>query len=303
MTTPDHSFDSIAVTTPVFLPGAFLGRKGLVRNMVWRLQRGELLSLYGGPKLGKTSLLLHLAWHLNKASSSPSASEPAAEYFDLAVQTECARLRSRSPKDDTIVLLDNCDRVSEGDGLSLTEFQGIHSKATVFSGGRAWREYQCGGGDGPTVKPIPLSVFLEHEARQMVNQQLSPVQQTLVLTYGGTHPFLLKILQAELVGAGSDVRSELAIERVKKWLIPFFEHCLAQLRDPLEHQVLAYLIQIGKPVNPKDVERAIGCSNIKPIANTLCHVGLIGRWIRDEEATLSVNSLLLSEWYRESRNS
>ena len=137
----------------------------------------------------------------------------------------------------------------------------------------------------------------------MVKQQLSPAQQTLALMYGGTHPFLLKILQAELVGSGPDVQPELAVERVKKLLIPFFEHCLAQLRDPLEHQVLAYLIQIGKPVNPKDVKRAMGCANIKLIANTLCYVGLICRWMRDEEATLSANNQLLNEWYRESRNS
>jgi hypothetical protein len=173
----------------------------------------------------------------------------------------------------------------------------------VFAGGRAWKESQSGGGDGPTVKPIPLAVFLEHEARQILDQHLSPAQQTLVLTYGGTHPFLLKILQAELVGTGPDVQPELVVERVKKSLIPFFEHCLAQLRDPLEHQVLAYLIQIGKPVNPKEVERAMGCASSKPIANTLCHVGLIGRWIRDEEATLSANSQLLNEWYRESSRS
>ncbi|MGV7229913.1 MAG: hypothetical protein ACQ9IQ_14805, partial [Nitrospirales bacterium] len=204
MTIPDCSFDSIAVSAPVFLPGAFLGRKGLVRNMVWRLQRGESLSLYGGPKLGKTSLLLHLAWHLNQASSSPSASGFAAEYFDLAVETDCARLRSHSPKAETIMLLDNCDNVSEGDGLSLTEIQKIHSKGIVFAGGRAWKESQSGVGDGPTVKPIPLSVFLEHEARQMINQQLSPTQQALALKYGGTHPYLLNILQGELVGAGPD---------------------------------------------------------------------------------------------------
>jgi hypothetical protein len=271
--------------------------------MMWRLQRGESLSLYGGPKLGKTSLLLHLAWHFNQASSSSSTSEPVAQYFDLAVDTDSTRLRSHSPKAETIVLLDNCDRVSEEDGFSLTEIQGIHSKGIVFAGGRNLKESQSGGGDGPTLKPIPLSVLLEHEAREMLNQQLSPAQQALMLMYGGTHPYLLNILQAELVDAGPDVETELAVERVKKSLIPFFEHCLAQLRDPLEHEVLAYLIQIGKPVNPKDVERAMGCASIKPIADTLCYVGLIGRWIRDEEATLSANSLLLREWYRESRNS
>ena len=116
--------------------------------MLWRLQRGESLNLYGGPKLGKTSLLLHLAWHFNQAASSSSTSEPVAEYFDLAVETDCARLRARSPKDDAIVLLDNCYNVSEGDGLSLTEIQGIPSKGIVFAGGRAWKESQSGGGNG-----------------------------------------------------------------------------------------------------------------------------------------------------------
>ena len=127
--------------------------------MVWRLQRGESLNLYGGPKLGKTSLLLHLAWHLNQASSPSSTSEPVAEYFDLAVETDGARLRSRSPKAETIVLLDNCDRASEGDAFSLVEIQGVHSKGIVFAGGRAWKESQSGGGDGQRLNPFPWPSF------------------------------------------------------------------------------------------------------------------------------------------------
>ncbi len=271
--------------------------------MVWRLLRGESLSLFAGPKLGKTSLLLHLAGHFNQAFSPPNAGEPVAEYFDLAVETDWARLRSRSSKTETIVLLDNCDRVKKGDSFFQAEIQRIHGKGIVFAGGRAWKESQSGGGDGAPVKSIPLSVFLEHEARQVLDQQLSPERKAMVLRYGGTHPYLLNMFQAALVGAGPDVPLEIVLQRVKKSLVPFFECCLAQLRDPLEHQVLAYLIHMDKPVNPKDVAQAMGCSNMKLIANTLCYVGLIGRWIRDEEATLSVNSQLLNEWYRETRNS
>ena len=88
---------------PVFLPEAFLGREGLVRNMLWRLKRGESLSLCGGPKLGKTSLLLHLAWHLHHDSSSSHSSGPVGEYFDLAVEADCTRLMSRPPTADAIV--------------------------------------------------------------------------------------------------------------------------------------------------------------------------------------------------------
>jgi hypothetical protein len=105
-------------------------------------------------------------------------------------------------------------------------------------------------------------------------------------------------LQAELA---SMRHRGIVLQRVKKSLVPFFEYCLSQLRDPLEHQVLAYLIHMNKPVNPKDVAQALGCSNMKLIANTLCFMGFIGRWIREEEATLSVNSQLFNEWYRETR--
>ena len=226
-----------------------------------------------------------------------------AEYYDLAAETDCARWRSRSSEAETIVLLDNCDRMKKGDSFSQAEIQGNYGKRIVCAGGRAWNESHSGEGDGPPMKSIPLSVFLEHEARQVLDQQLSPERKAMVLRYGGTHPYVLKMVQAALVGAGPDAPLEIVLQRVKKSLVPFFESCLAQLQDPLEHQVLAYLIHVDKPVNPKDVAQTLGCSNMKLIANTLCYVGLIGRWIRDEEATLSVNSQLLNEWYRETRNS
>src|SRR2546428_10822401 len=36
---------------------AFIGRRGLVRNLRGRIARGESLAVIGGPKLGKTSLV------------------------------------------------------------------------------------------------------------------------------------------------------------------------------------------------------------------------------------------------------
>ncbi|HBP88441.1 MAG TPA: hypothetical protein DD706_12170 [Nitrospiraceae bacterium] len=63
--------------------------------------------------------------------------------------------------------------------------------------------------------------------------------------------------------------------------------------------MLAYVIKANKPVNPREVARAIGLPTIKPVADTLCGLGLVSRWIRDEEATLSAGSRLFNEWYRE----
>jgi len=286
---------------PVFLPEAFLGREGLVRNMLWRLKRGESLSLCGGPKLGKTSLLLHLAWHLHHDSSSSRSSGPVGEYFDLAVEADCTRLMSRPPTADAIVLLDNCDSLVDGRFLSLSDINTSSGRAIVFAGARTWKECAEWGRVAQPVKPIPLAVFLEKEARQIFCQSLSREQQACALTYGGTHPYMLKLLQSEFLCRTTDCQPDHIVQTVKTFLGGFFQRCVDQLRDAMEHQVLTYVIDIGKPVNPKDVAQAVGLSNIKPIANTLCYLGLISRWIRDEEATLSANSQLFNEWYVETR--
>lgn len=284
---------------PVFRPGAFLGREGLVRNVVWRLKRGESLSIFGGPKLGKTSLLHHLEWQLNQGPLPPGSTQPAAVYFDLAVEADCQRLRSRSQNDDAIVLLDNCDSLVEGDNISLSDIKLTQEGASVFAGARAWKEFERAERIPKKLKPIPLAVFLEKEAEQIFGQSLSTPQKVCALTYGGTHPFLLKILQAALLCGTKDISPEQVVEDLRRSLFPFFQCCVDQMRDPLEHEVLTYLIGVAKPVNPKEVALAVGMSTIKPIADTLCSLGLISRWIRDEEATLSANSRLFNEWYLE----
>ncbi|WP_342350087.1 hypothetical protein [uncultured Nitrospira sp.] len=292
-----HHFPDPAA--PVFRPGEFKGREGLVRNVLWRLERGESLSLVGGPKLGKTSLLLHLAWQLNHAGPSPKSTGPAALYVDVANEADWKRFHSRPPNPDTIVFLDNCDRLAEGETRSLSDIDLLPGGSTVFAGARAWREVVRGGGLPHTLKSIPLAVFLEKEAQQLFSPELSTEQQASVLIYAGTHPYILKVLQAELLRAGPSVRTEQVVKDVKKSLSSFFQDCVNQMREPLEHQVLACVIEAGKPVNPKEVARAVGLPTIKPVADTLCALGLIGRWIRDEAATLSAGSRLFNEWYRE----
>jgi len=303
MTILDCLVNGEGATTPVFLPGQFLGRAGLVRNMLWRVRRGESLSLYGGPKLGKTSLLLHLAWQMNEGASTSSLGELVAEYFDLEVEADCARLQARSPNADAIVLLDNCDSVMNKASRSFTEMTNVQARAIVFAGGRVWKDYQQEEGVGSSVKLIPLSMLLEHEARQVVAQHLSATDQQWALTYAGTHPFLLRLLLAEYVRAGKEGELAQVVHNIKVSLPPFFDRCVAQLRDPLEHQVLDYVVRLRKPVNPKVVAEAVGCSTMKTVANTLCALGVMSRWIRDEEATLFVNSQLLREWYLETKTS
>jgi hypothetical protein len=301
MSTSLNQLPSPDPAAPVFRPGEFKGREGLVRNMLRRLERGESLNIVGGPKLGKTSLLLHLAWQLNHdhAVPAPQSPGPSAVYVDMADEADCQRFRSRLQKPHTIVLLDNCDSLVEGKTFSLSEIDQFRRGPTVFAGARAWREFVREGGLPHKLKSIPLAVFLEKEAQQILCPDLSPEQQACVITHAGTHPFLIKVLQSALLHGGPHVRPEQIVKDVKNSLSSFFQCCANQLRGPLEHQVLTYLIETDNPVNPREVARAFGLATIKLVADTLCSLGLVGRWIREEEATLSANSRLFNEWYRE----
>ena len=292
--------DSPNPAAPVFRPGAFKGREGLVRNVLWRLERGESLSLVGGPKLGKTSLLLHLAWQLNHARPSSKSTGSSALYVDVADETDWKRFHSRPPNPETILLLDNCDLLVEGKSRSLSDIDLLPGGSTVFAGARAWREVVRRSDLPHTLKSIPLAVFLEKEAQQLFSPDLSTEQHPTILTSAGTHPYIFKLFQAAFLREGLHVPTEQIVSEVNKSLSSFFQDCVNQLREPLEHQVLTYVIEADKPVNPREVARAIGLPTIKPVADTLCALGLISRWIRDEEeATLSADSRLFNEWYRE----
>lgn len=271
--------------------------------MLGRLERRESLSIVGGPKLGKTSLLLHLAWQLNQAGLSAKSTGPSALYVDVTDEADCQRYRSRPQNAHAVVLLDNCDSLIEGSILSLSDIKFFQGRPVVFAGARKWREAVREGRFAHKLKSIPLAVFLEKEAPQLFSPDLSEEQQAYVLSYAGTHPFLIKVLQAEFLRQGAQVRPDQVVKEVKNSLSSFFQDCVKQLREPLEHQVLAYVIEADKPVNPREVARAVGLPTIKPVADTLCALGVMGRWIRDEEATLLANSGLFKEWYRETMTS
>jgi hypothetical protein len=220
-------------------------------------------------------------------------------YIDVSDEADCQRFRSRSQKAHTIVLLDNCDSLVEGKILSLSEVNRFRRGPTVFAGARVWRELVRESGLTHKLKSIPLAVFLEKEAQQILCPDLTSEQQACVLNYAGTHPFIIKVLQSALLRGGPHVQPEKVVKDVKNSLSSFFQCCANQLRGPLEHQVLAFLIEADKPVNPREVARAFELATIKLVADTLCSLGLVGRWIREEEATLSANSRLFNEWYRE----
>lgn len=285
--------------SPVFQDGEFWGRDGLIRNVLWRLNKQESLSIVGGPKLGKTSFLLRLKWLLNSSSPSPRKADSLAVYFDLNDKADCDRLPSRSEHDQGIVMLDNCDSLLDESPLSLFDILCIQKGRVIFSGERKWKVFVESGGLHRSVRTIPLAVFLGKEALQAFSPSLSLEQKAWVLSHGGTHPFLLNLLQSEILSGAPHSHMEQTLVKVKNACIDFFARCAAQLQDPIERNVLNYLIEVSRPVNPSDVAHRLGVETIKPAADMLCNLGLISRWIRGEEATLSAETRLFNEWYQE----
>lgn len=97
---------------PVYGPVRFIGRAGLVKNLATRCSAWQSVLLYGGPKLGKTSLLLQMRWVLER-QQTPSWTQPPVQYLDLA--DEDLRRRFLIGEWDRVqtLLLDNCDALME----------------------------------------------------------------------------------------------------------------------------------------------------------------------------------------------
>jgi hypothetical protein len=135
--------------SPVFGASLFTGRTRLAHNLLSRCLRRQSILLYGGPKLGKTSMLLHLQWLVDQDRRTFSAM-PAALYLDLS--DEGARkqlLLGRWASPAPILLLDNCDHLVEGNYLDkLREFMNSDSLAHAIGRAPVHGTILCWTGNG-----------------------------------------------------------------------------------------------------------------------------------------------------------
>jgi hypothetical protein len=262
---------------------AFIGRQGLVRNLRGRIAKGESLAVIGGPKLGKTSLVRTALHGL-----------PDRTVIEVDLGTD------PSPRIDavpgSIVVLDNLDGVADSAiAPLLARVSAAGPAGVVVTGGRRLRTVLDRSGTlaGVSFRVFPLSVLLDGETRRLIGRDTS----ASLAAWTGNHPYLTKLLLH--YGAGEGDRSPrclddaIALSRYQ-WE-PLVKRLAADIGEGLESRLLAYLIERGKPVNPSLAQSDTGIRDIKAVADTLAYLGVISRWIRNEEATLFAGCRLLND--------
>jgi len=304
LTISEPSLRTSEPDAPVFGPVRFIGRTGLVKNLASRCSTWQSVLLYGGPKLGKTSLLLQLRWVLER-QQTPSWSTPAVQYLDL-LDLDMRRKFLAGEWDRTqVLLLDNCEvLMAEGDRLADKVKQaaqrGAAGQAVVWAGDRAWYDYAKSAKAELNLLLAPLAVLLAGEARALVGPVLQPAQIDAALQYGGTHPYVLKTLRAQFLAAEPKAGVKAVMRAAAKALVPFFESC-ARAAEPGEHKLLRWLVKKGKPVSPKEAAKALKVPSVKAAADALCYLGVISRWNLEHGAMLHANCQLFNDWYLAAR--
>ena len=250
---------------------SFIGRTGLVKNLRDRIARGESVAVIGGPKLGKTSLVR-------------TALDGLADrkVIDVDIGTDPSPQLGGAP--GAIVVLDNLDYLADS-AIKPLLARAVGASSIVVTGGRRLRTL-LGHSEalvGMEFRLYPLSVLLDGETRALIGHSTRPS----LADWTGNHPYLTKLL----LHYGDDA---VAMSRFQ-WE-PFVKRLATELGEGLERQLLCYLIERGQPVNPIRAQSDTGIRDIKAVADTLTYLGVISRWIRNEEATLFAGCRLLNDY-------
>jgi hypothetical protein len=296
MTPADHSCFPFH-EGPVFGRTQFTGRTRLVQNLLSRCARRQSILLHGGPKLGKTSMLLHLKWLMDQ-DREVSRVAPAL-YLDLSDEAGRKQfLLGHWSSPAPILLLDNCDHLRDENYIEKLHkiiANDSFAHAIVWAGARLWHDFVLNQRWAATLRRVPLAVLLQGEARELVAPRLTPDQSTAVLATGGTHPYVLKVLAHNMLSVPGDSMS--ATSTAREQLLAFFQACRETVRNGAEETLLRYLVQEARPVNPREAAGALGLPTIKSAADALCWVGLISRWNLNEGAMLQANCRIFNDWY------
>jgi hypothetical protein len=186
----------------------------------------------------------------------------------------------------SIVVLDNLDAIVDSAIESLlARVSAVGTAGVVVTGGRRLRTLlgHSGTGAGVSFRLYPLSVLLDGELRRLIGSH----PHVPLATWTGNHPYLTKLFLHY---------GDRALEAGRSQWEPFVQHLVAEVGEGPERRLLCYLIERGTPVNPTLAGSDTGIRDIKAVSDTLVYLGVISRWIRNEEATLFAGCRLLNDF-------
>jgi len=307
---------------PVTGPEGWFGRKQAIAVLARWLRSGVHVSLIGGAKIGKTSLLRALAREMGPAAIFLDAPARAGREATWDwVGSAIGALNLREGERACLLVDDAVDRATPGTRGSLEAIAAAASGARgrgvslCLAGSRRWRDATSNPGcplaaAGVALRSFPLSAWDRRQASLLIRDrapEASADQVRRIVDRSGNHPFLL----AGLLSSWPDLEG--AVERCRG----AFESAFASWADEAApdrpdatgvagldaRPLLDYLIERGGAVSFDRARRDLRREGLKAEADLLHLLGLIDRRLRGDEATavLHAGCGLFKDWYREHR--
>jgi len=256
-----------------------MGRKQSVAALARLLRNGSSVSVVGGAKIGKTSLVRQVALELGEAALLSSGRE----------------LLARPLVESRILLVDDAEALGTPQGRDLLAGLGRYA-AVCLTASRPWREFAA---SAIHLKPFPMATWDRRLAGALIarvapDAPISTVARLVQLS--GNHPFLLK----GLLSRWPDIDSALAACR------PRFELAFAswlEAMSPDARPLMDFLVERAGYVAFDDARKRLGRPDLKLEADRLCWLGVVERRLRGDMAvaTLRAGCGLFNEWYRARR--
>lgn len=264
------------------------GRTPTARNLATALHKGTWAVVFGGPGMGKTTLL--------GQAQDARAAEMGSIRIDLrAVSARGLRLDPAAGP-PPLLLIDHCEALlphPQGFIHQVAAWHGLgghgpSAPGVSWGGNSAWGEWAMAhrGDFGQPVRDYPLVVLSPREVRRDLARALPPgtpaQEMERLLGLSGGHPYLLSAL----------------IQRREPDFADFFAALWAEVKTVSERAVLNRLVSAGAWVPLAALKDERGEKPAKSLLDRLATSGLIIRTLVDGEAAARIVSPLFANWIR-----
>ncbi len=251
----------------------------MAQELIERLRSGQWVALLGGPGLGKTRLATSVLAELpDVVTVGPGEAPPS----DLRGKT---------------VFCDDLGRLEAPMvELVVQRLGGAAPKAVMLTGGRALRRLLPRLPRHHRLRPFPIGVLREQEAREWVREHVAPRHVATLLARSGHHPFLTQRLLECWDAQDADPITE-AVRRAVEVCASFCVSVARQVRAGAESALLDFLVLDGGLVPLDEAARAVGQQRIAAAADVLAMLGVVRQIQVDGERAVHAGCGLLNDWW------